>query len=163
MNNFKTQKKLLTEKAMEVTPALKSQIMHYQASQVKAGNKISWAQAQAHVMEPLEKAAKEAAKLLRKAARDADRAKNPPKPREKTMTHNQFKKIMDAAKKDFAADFGHEEEWSMGDIAWDVAGSLMYDKEIEKYVRKDIARNMGIDPSQVKKDRIQEYIADWLA
>ena len=154
MNNFAKTQEALSE-AVKID---KSKVTSYQAAQHKTGNKITWAQAQ----EVFVKAAKDLEKEKKKLAAAAKRAEKKlanagkPKPK-KGLTDAQFRKIM----KDAASDWqGDNPEVDLGDVAWDLAGSMMYDPEIDEYVRRVMAKNSGRRPEQINKNMVQEYIAD---
>ena len=123
-------------------------IRSHQARQHRAGNKISWQQAKQEIDDKL----------------------NPPQPKKQRapkaprrpslgMSSARFQKIMKGAAQDFQSDFG-DQQYGLEDVAWDLAGSLMHDPEISKYVRGTIARNAGMRPDEVDSNVIQDYIAD---
>lgn len=157
MNNFAKTQEVLAEAAVKVD---KHKVTMYQLAQHKKGNKISWEQAKEVFVKSakdLEKEKKRLAAEQKRAEKKAERLKNPPK---KGLTAAQFKKMMKDAASDFQADFGDDSPHVLGDIAWDIAGSLMYNPGVDDYVRKVLSKNTGIPPENIDRNRVQEYIAD---
>ena len=130
----------------------KDKVTLYQAAQHRAGNKISWEDAKNHYIDK----AKAAEKESRRAARQA----KPRAPRQASgMTASKFKKAMKGAADDFNADFADSEQ-DLGDVAWDLAGSMMYDPDIKNYVTRLLAKNSGRRPEDIRPEEVQEYITD---
>lgn len=152
---MKTYKEILSEKRR--TPKeekeYRNSVTMYQTAQYRKGNKITWDEAQVVIDNELKGAAKAAKKLKPKTP------KTPKTPKEKIMSDAAFKKIMKGVAHDFTADFPDAD---LADMAWDIAGSLMYDPEINKYVRTKMAKNISrtAKPEDIKKERVQEWIAD---
>ena len=139
----------LTKKELN---SIKDNIRMYQAKQYRAGNKISWEEATDFVSKDLI-AAKKAAKKLKAP-------KAPRVPKEKLMTDAQFNKMMKAVRSDMISDFP---ETDIENIAWDVAGSLIHNQDVEKYVRAKMAKNSGRDPKDISRNMVIEFIADSIA
>lgn len=159
MNNFTKTQEALAE-AVKID---KSKVTAYQAAQHQKGNKITWQQA----MDVFTKSQKDVEKERKRLAAVAKRAEKKlanagkPKPK-KGLTDAQFRKIMKDAASDFQADFGDDSPHELGDVAWDIAGSLMYDADIDAYVRKTMAKNIGRRPEEIRRERVQEFIADYI-
>ena len=122
----------------------------YQASQYRKGNKITWDAA----AEKFIAHAKAAQPKKVKKARTADNTK----PLSARAEAN-FKQTMRNAAADFQADFGDSEQ-DLGDVAWDLAGAMMHDPEVETFVRRTLAYNTGQNPNDIDSNLIQEYITD---
>lgn len=120
-------------------------IMLYQVK-----HKVSWDKAKEAIYAPIKAAAKAAAKKARPP-------KAPKTPAEKVMTDAQFRKMMRGAMKDFLSDNPGSE---YDDVAYDMADSMLYDPEVEKYVRRKIAKNTGRNPAQVSREKMKELVAD---
>jgi len=110
----------------------------------------TWDKAEKIVNDEIKAQAKAAAKALKSKAPRAPRG----------MTTAQFDKMMKNVRQDFLNDNPGSE---MEDVAYDMADSLMYDKELYDYVAKTLAKNIGTTPDRVNRQRIKEYIADTLA
>jgi len=147
-NNFK-KTGLILEKKLAVN---KDDVMRYQMK-----HNTDWDTAKSAVEGEIKRIEKEKKKLERA---NKPKQKRKPSDKPKLMTKAKFDKMMKDTASDFMSDFGKDGEEFMGDISWDIAGSLMYDPDIDAYVRNVIAKNMGIKPEQVKRERVQEYIAD---
>jgi len=132
----------------------KDKITKYQAKEYRAGNKITWDEAKAVIDQEI--------KAADKAAKKAAKALLPKKPKSDNMTKREFDQIMKQSRKDFEADFS-DSDYEIADIAWDVAGSMMYDKKLETYVRRVMAKNTGKKPEQIDRNMVQEFIADSFA
>lgn len=176
MNNFEKNLDLLSEKKLVVTPEMKAKIMSLQAkSKQETGQAMSWADAEAIVMKPMI----DAQKAAQKAAAAAKRSSRPPRaPKEKVISRSKFEKMAKGAAQDFVADtvsdlkhkFPNASKQELRDmaiaeldqVAWDLAGSLMYNPEIDRFVRKHLGDWQRIDPAKVKSERVQEYIADYV-
>ncbi len=123
-----------------------------QAKHHRNGNKITWDQAKAEIEAELNPP-----QPKKQRAPRAPRV-NSSQPMSARADAN-FKKTMQGAASDFQADFGDSGQ-DLGDVAWDLAGSLMHNPEIETYVRRKVAYNSGQKPNDVDSNIIQDYIAD---
>ena len=160
---MKSFSKLITE-AVKKNVADKDKIRHYQAKQHLAGNKITWDEAKKFIEGGMKAIEKEKKKNMAAAKRAANKGK-PRKPgdpnKKKGLTDAQFKKMMRAAGNDFKADASYNGgEYDLGEVAWDIAGSLMWDPIVDAYVRKKLAGFTREDPEDIEKEKVQEYIAD---
>jgi len=146
---------IITEAVMKKNQVpYKDKILHYQAAQHRAGNKISWDEAKKHIEDMLKAIAKKEKK--NKAA--AKRAKNK---ESKGLTDSQFNKMMKGAVKDFMADSkGDGLDINIEDVVWDMAASMIYNPDVEKYVRNKMAKNSGRKPESISREMMIEFIAD---
>lgn len=115
----------------------KSAVMAYQAK----NRGTSWDDAVAAVHPAPAKAARKKA---------APRAK-----KVKIMSDKKFEKMMRDTRSDLESD-----GMDIGDVASDIADSMLYDKDVALYVRHTIARNTGQSPDSVSKQTMKEFLAD---
>lgn len=150
----KTFKQFLSEKiSRKGALELKDMIRNYQARQHRDGNKITWDEAKSHIESGIKAAKKEAKKLENAGKKKAKSSK----PREKFMTASQFNKLMQSVASDFSSD---NPDTSLENVVWDLATAMLYDPEVEKYVRKTMAKNSGMKPEAIDKNRMIDFIAD---
>lgn len=135
---------VLDEKAYKLTQADKHEITMLQVKNHKSGNKITWDQAKDEWM---------AAKFPKvKKERKKREPKGPAKPK---LTPAKFKKLMKDTRMDLEADGMDIEQ-----VASDVADSMLYDRDIDYYVRYQIYKNTGKDMDMIPKWQVKEYLAD---
>lgn len=101
---------------------------------------------------------KAAEKLVKKTEAAAKRAAKPKG--EAGMTAAEFKKLIKGAAADWKADFAGQTEMDLGDVVWDMADSMLYDKSLEDYVRKLMSKNSGRKPEQISRDSVRDYVAN---
>lgn len=131
----------LEEKAIALD---KQAITMIQVKAHRAGNKITWDQAKDEWMAiNYPKVQKE---------RKPREMKGPKKPK---ITPAKFNKMMRDTRMDLESDGMDIEQ-----VASDVAASMLYDKDIDYYVRYQIHKNTGKDMDMIPKWQVQEYLAD---
>lgn len=122
----------------------KHAITAIQVAHHRKGNKITWDQAKDEWMAiNYPKVQKE---------RKPREPKGPKKPK---LTPAKFKKMMKDTRMDLEADGMDIEQ-----VASDVAASMLYDRDIDYYVRYQIYKNTGKDMDMIPKWQVQEYLAD---
>lgn len=158
MNNFLKTKNILEEKKQTIDQKkaekmFKDKVAKYQAGQHQKGNKISFQDA----FDFLDKERKAAEKEAKKKISATKRKNQSKKSTEKLMTDGEFKKLCKITASDFV---GNKAEFDLESVVWDLAGAMMYDPSVEKYVRAKMAKNSGRKPEQVSKNMMIEFIAD---
>jgi hypothetical protein len=123
----------------------KNAVMQLQVAQHRKGNKISWGEAEQMW---IDQNTPEKVKKPRKA-------REPKGPKKPKLTPAKFKKMMKDTRSDLMSDGMDVEQ-----VASDVAGSMMYDRDVEYFVRYQIHKNTGKDMDSIPKWQVQEYIAD---
>lgn len=158
MNNFLKTKNILEEKRQtldqkKAEKMFRDKVTRYQAAQHLKGNKISYQDA----FDILDKERKAAEKEAKKKIAAQKRKNKTIKPKEKLMTDAQFKKMCKGAAADFVGD---NSETDLESVVWDIAGSMIYNPDVKKYVLKKMSKNSGRPEDQIKDEMVIEYIAD---
>lgn len=144
MSNIKKVLDQLSEKVKGNEPK-KDDVTHYQVA-----NKVSWQEAYDILY----------AKLNPKVDKERKpREKKEPTPKEPTYTDAQYKKMCKGAREDWEGDNAHDKEngdeldMDIGDVAYDMADSMLYDPKLLAYVKKKLG-------SSYSKQTAREYVAD---
>ena len=154
--NIKNFKSFISEATMKKNQVpYKDKILHYQAAQHKKGNKISWDEAKKFIEDGIKALAK-IEKKNKAAAKRALKAKNK-KTEPKGLTDAQFNKRIKGASADIVGD---NPDYDLSDIVWDIANAMMFEPEIDTYVRKKISKHTGQRPENISKEDVLEFIAD---
>ena len=131
----------LEEKKVQID---KQAVMQIQVKSARDGNKITWQQAVDIWMDKMYP--------KEKKPRKKREMKGPKKPK---LTPAKFKKMMKDTRMDFEADGMDIEQ-----VASDIADSMLYDKDIDYFIRYQIYQNTGTDMDSIPRWQVKEYLAD---